>query len=477
MQAQPGSSLPLVVDLDGTLLATDSLYESFWAGLGQAPVFTLLCVLRNISNPSRLKSALAARVQPDIENLPLRQEVLDQIAQAQQAGRMVVLASGADQRIVDAVAQRLGLAGVHLGSDGTTNLTGAAKAAVLVARFGAGGFAYMGDSRADIPVWQAAGQAIVVAPGKKLRRRIKALALTDVTFIGAPPSALALLRAMRPHQWVKNLLLFLPMLAAHQFDLATFGAILLGVASFCAAASSIYIVNDLLDLSADRQHAQKRFRPFASGAAKIVHGMALSVALGAVSLLVAAWLGWGMFGLVLLYMALSLAYSLRLKRLRWLDVFMLATLYTLRVVAGTLAGQLVLSGWLANFIFPVFLALGCVKRLTELAGAPPGKALAGRGYAPEDRADLRNIAIAATLAATVIFGLYTFSNIASALYIAPWLLRLAALIIPIWLARMILRGWQGRMNHDPIVFALTDAPGVALLLFGAVLVLSAAGLF
>lgn len=477
MQAQPESSLPLVVDLDGTLLATDSLYESFWAGLGQAPVFTLLRVLRNISNPSRLKSVLATRVQPDIENLPLRQEVLEHIAQAQQAGRAVVLASGADQRIVDAVAQRLGLAGVHLGSNGTTNLTGAAKAAALVARFGAKGFAYMGDSRADIPVWQAAGQAIVIAPNAKLRRRVEALTLPNVTFIATPPAPLALLRAMRPHQWVKNLLLFLPMLAAHQFDLATFGAILLGVASFCAAASSIYIVNDLLDLSADRQHAQKRFRPFASGTAKIAHGMALSFGLGVLSLLMAASLGWGMFGLMLLYMALSLAYSLKLKRLRWLDVFMLATLYTLRVVAGTLAGQLVLSGWLANFIFPVFLALGCVKRLTELAGAAPGKALAGRGYAPEDRADLRNIAIAATVAATVIFGLYTFSNIASALYIAPWLLRLAALIIPIWLARMILRGWQGRMNHDPIVFALTDAPGVALLLFGAVLVLSAAGLF
>ena len=134
-----------------------------------------------------------------------------------------------------------------------------------------------------------------------------------------------------------------------------------------------------------------------------------------------------------------------------------------------------LSGWLANFIFPVFLALGCVKRLTELAGATPGRHLAGRGYAPQDRADLRNIAIAATVAALVIFGLYTFSDIAATLYTAPWLLRVAALIIPVWLARMIWRGWHGRMNHDPIVFALTDAPGVALLLLGVVLVLLAAG--
>ncbi|MEX0968998.1 MAG: UbiA family prenyltransferase [Paracoccaceae bacterium] len=476
MPTQPDSSLPLVVDLDGTLLATDTLYECFWAGMGHAPVATLLTVLRHFANPARLKAALVARVQPDIETLPLRQAVLDIITQAQKSGRDVVLASGADQHIVDAVARRLGLTGSHLGSDGATNLTGAAKATALVARFGARGFAYMGDSRADIPVWQAAGAAIVLAPSTALKRNVEALALPDVEFIGAPPAPLALLRAMRPHQWVKNLLLFLPLLAAHQFDLATFGAILLGVASFCAAASSIYIVNDLLDLSADRQHAQKRFRPFASGQAKIAHGMALSCGLGAVSLLAAFALGWGMVGLMLLYMALSLAYSLKLKRLRWLDVFMLATLYTLRVVAGTLAGDLVLSGWLANFIFPVFLALGCVKRLTELAAATPGKPLAGRGYAPEDRADLRNIAIAATVAATVIFGLYTFSDIASVLYTDPWLLRLAVLIIPVWLARMILRGWQGRMNHDPIVFALTDAPGVALLGLGTVLVLVAAGL-
>jgi len=466
---------PLVVDVDGTLLATDTLFESFWVGIGNSPRASLAAVLKGFSSRAALKTGLAAVAMPQIALLPLRAEVVALIKTAQAAGRDVILASGADQSIVDSLANRLGLSGKHLGTANGVNLTGANKAAALVARYGREGFDYVGDSLADIPVWAAARKGYVVSPNARLRAKLsaKALAPTEIQIAASP---WALVRAMRPHQWVKNVLMLLPVLAAHRFDLATLGAVLLGILAFSAAASSIYIVNDLLDLSADRQHPEKRFRPFAAGTASLTSGMGLSLGLGAMALGIAGLLGWPLVGVIAVYMTLSLAYSLQLKRLRWVDIFMLATLYTLRVVAGSLAGGLELSGWLANFVFPVFLALGCVKRLTELATATPGKQLAGRGYAPEDRGDLRNIALAALAAATTIFVMYSFSDIASLLYPHPWVLLIAALIIPIWLGRMIARGWQGQMNHDPIVFALRDPRGLALLAIAMMLVLFAAGL-
>ena len=469
------SSVPLVVDVDGTLLATDTLFESFWCGLGNAPIATLGAVFSGLPSRASLKTKLADVVLPDIASLPLRSTVLAQIKAAQADGRMVVLASGADQRIVDALATRLGLEGNHYGTSPSVNFTGDHKAARLVERFGEGGFDYIGDSAADISIWAVARQGYVIEPTGRLRAAIAAKGLTPKS-IPADSRPYGLVRAMRPQQWVKNLLLLLPLLSAHRFDVATLGAVLLGIVAFSAAASSIYIINDLLDLSADRQHSQKRFRPFAAGDSSILSGMALSLGLSAGALGLAGFIGWQLVGLIAVYMLLSLAYSLHLKRLRWLDVAMLATLYTLRIVAGSLAAGLDMSGWLANFIFPVFIALGCVKRLTELANAPEGKTLAGRGYKPEDRGDLLNIAIASTFAATVIFVMYSYSTIASVLYVQPWVLRLAAIVIPIWLGRMISRGWRGQMDHDPIVFALRDVRGLGLLTSALVLVLVAAGL-
>jgi 4-hydroxybenzoate polyprenyltransferase len=244
---------------------------------------------------------------------------------------------------------------------------------------------------------------------------------------------------------------------------------------FSAAASSIYIINDLMDLEADRKHETKRKRPFAAGAATILSGMGVSALLALGALGSALWLSWQMAAIIALYMVLSLSYSLGLKRLRWVDIATLAALYTLRVVAGSVAVGVPMSGWLGAFIFPIFLALGGVKRLVELGKAKDEAPLPGRGYARRDRADLRNIAITASVGALVVYTLYTYSEIAAVLYNNPLGIRLAAIPVALWLGRMITLGWQGRMDYDPIVFALRDPIGLALVGAGAFMLMQAAG--
>ncbi len=466
--------LPLVVDVDGSLLKTDLLLESFWAALGRHPVLCLLAVLRFALNRPMLKLKLAEMAALNIDLVPLRDDVVKLMEKAGGEGREVVLASGSHISLVERLSARLGLGAGALGTDGLVNLTGHNKAAALVARFGKGGYAYIGDSAIDIPVWQAGAGGYVVAARGRLVRKIAAAGV-NIDPIGARATRLPLLKSMRPHQWVKNILLLLPLLAAHRTDALGLALAAWGIAVFSAAASSIYIVNDLMDLEADRQHETKRKRPFASGEAGILAGMGLSAGLG-IAALVGAWLlSWQMAAIVALYMGLSLSYSMGLKRLRWVDIVMLAALYTLRVVAGSVAVGVAMSGWLGAFIFPIFLALGGVKRLIELGKTRDEAPLPGRGYARQDRADLRNISITASVGALVIYMLYTYSEIAARLYENLWEIRLAAIPVGLWLVRMIALGWKGRMDYDPIVFALRDPIGLALVGAGAFLLVQAAG--
>jgi len=465
------SILPLAVDVDGSLLKTDLLLESFWAALGRQPVACLLVVFRYMLNRPMLKKQLAALARLDVSLLPLQEDV---VAVMRAAKGEVVLASGSDSSLVGELSVRLSLKSKPMASDGRINLTGDRKAAALAARFGAGEYCYIGNSSADIPAWAASAGGYVVGAQAGFARKVAALG-PDIRPLGAPVKLRALLRALRPHQWVKNILLLLPLLAAHRADAAGLLLAGIGMALFSLAASSIYIVNDLMDLEADRKHETKCKRPFASGEASLLAGMGVSAGLGLVALVGALLLSWQMAAIIALYMVLSLSYSMGLKRLRWVDIAMLAALYTLRVVAGSVAVGVAMSGWLGAFIFPIFLALGGVKRLIELGKAKGEAALPGRGYARRDRADLRNIAITASVGAMVVYTLYTYSDIAATLYQNLWMIRLAALPVALWLTRMIMLGWKGKMDYDPIVFALRDPIGLALVGTGAFMLVQAAG--
>lgn len=287
----------------------------------------------------------------------------------------------------------------------------------------------------------------------------------------------ALLKAIRPHQWVKNILLLLPLLAAHRFDSGSLLLALLGIVAFSAAASSIYVVNDLVDLEADRLHPKKCKRPFASGTVPLTVGMLTGLVLVSVALGVGAYLGPKFLAITLLYVFVSVAYSMRLKRMRWVDIILLASLYSVRVVAGAAAAGVAVSGAMLFFIFPVFLTLGAVKRLTELTLATNDERLPGRGYGRPDRGKLLNFAVVSMISALVIFFIYSQSAQAMALYPDRWFLWLAILPLAAWLFRMVRLGYYGKQDYDPIVFALSDKRGIGLILITLSLMFYAAGLW
>jgi len=467
---------PLVLDVDGTFLKTDLLLENFWAGLGRDPLATLGASVRHIRRPARLKAALAQIAPLRTDLMPVHPDVKALAEKNAAQGREVILASASHDGLVRQLAEEHGLSATVFASSEGQNLKGAAKAQALVAEYGEQGFDYAGNAPVDAEVWDHAENVIMVGAQPTLAGRLAAKGRNVVTYEGGWRFA-DLMRALRPHQWVKNVLLLLPLLAAHAFTAEALLPVLLGIVAFSFGASSIYVVNDLLDLEADRLHKTKKNRPFASGKVPIGVGMAAGAALGLTALAIAAALNWAFFGIVVLYILTSLAYSLKLKRMRWVDIAVLASLYTIRVIAGAAAGEVAITGTMLVFVFPVFITLGCVKRITELAKAEGDERLPGRGYGRPDRHDLLNVAGIGVFGALLIFFIYTLSDQARALYPDRWLLWAAMPFLAHWLIRMVRLGWQGKMDYDPIVFAMRDKVGLGVMLFTLSLMFWAAKLW
>ena len=467
--------LPLVVDLDGTLLRTDSLHEALLALVSARPADVLRLPGWISTGRAGLKAELAERTPPPGDTLPLNDDVVALVGAARENGRRTALVSAADQRQVDAVAKATGLFDEAWGSTPQRNLKGAEKARFLTDRFGEKGFDYAGDSHVDLPVWQAARHAITVGAGTALRRAASD-ANPDIRHLAPPDGparARSALRAMRPHQWSKNLLLFLPALAAHSLD-AVFSLILAFIA-FCLAASSVYIVNDLLDLAADRAHARKRKRPFAAGDLTPAFGVALAAVLLLAALIFALAVGGAFLGVLLVYLVITFAYSVWLKRKLLVDVLTLAGLYTVRIVAGGVAVSVPLSPWLLGFSIFLFLCLAAVKRQAELVDLmASGRSAAGRAYAPDDLPVLRGIAITASQATVLVLALYIASEEVQALYPDPWILWGICPLLLYWALRMVMKAHRGLMTDDPIVFAASDRVSLVLIIACASLALAAA---
>ncbi|MEM7471925.1 MAG: UbiA family prenyltransferase [Pseudomonadota bacterium] len=466
---------PLVLDVNGTLLKTDLLYECLWRGLGLDPMSTLKAIWRNRGDKPGLKAALTQIAELRLDLMPVNPHVQALADAAKSQGHEVVLASASDYRIVHDLAALHGLSPRVFATRNGVNLRGRAKADALVGEYGLGGFHYAGNDKTDLKVWPKGDDAIIVGHVAGAKQSLEPV--HDVTQLEGGWGWAGLLRGMRPHQYVKNVMLLLPLLAAHQFGLIPFLTIVLAIVAFSAAASCIYIVNDLLDLEADRLHVKKKHRPIASGAVPISIGMKTCAVLGVLALGIGASLNWAFFGVIVLYMATSLAYSLKLKQMRWIDIATLASLYTLRVVAGAAAAEIYVSIYMLVFTFPVFVTLGCVKRLTELTLATSDERLPGRGYGKPDRSDLLNVACLGMFAALLVFFMYTFTEQAMTLYQSQWLLWVAMLPMAGWLWRMVSLGYKGKQDYDPIVFALRDRHGLSLIVFTLTLMFYAAGLF
>jgi len=449
------ASKPLVVDVDFTLLHTDMLFECFWNALGRAPFATLLAVLTTLHSRAKLKRRLALLAKVDVSLLPVNEDVVRLIEDARAEGLPVYLASGGDELMVRELAGHLDLSDHHFASNGVNDMTAQNKARTLVRWFQSGGFSYVGDRMADVPVWEEADKIYVVGDSPSVAQAVKRLN-KDVSFIGGGWSMLELLRSMRMYQYIKNALLLLPILAAQRTDLYGFTNVFLGIIAFSLVASAIYIANDLFDLDSDRRHPFKKNRPFASGAVPIPVGMLSGLLLGLLGLLIAGAMGRDVFAVFVVYIILSFAYSMGLKRIRWVDIITLTALYVIRVIAGAEAANMPISLWLLAFIIPVFISLSSVKRMTELARTSRTTALPGRGYTRADRANLFLLARLSAVVAVLMFVIYTFSPTALALYTGIWELRWCAIPVSIWLYRMIYTSLVGKQDYDPISFAIRD---------------------
>lgn len=375
-----------------------------------------------------------------------------------------MLCTATDATIAQAIADHLGLFDEVIASDGSTNVAGAHKAQALRERFGQGGFDYAGNAAPDLPVWAQARKAIVVNGNAALVQ--KAQGIAEVEHIFPPQSAgiSTLRRMLRVHQWLKNLLLFVPLLAAHQLGNGpAWLALLLAFASFSLCASSVYIANDLLDLESDRLHPRKRLRPFASGQMPVWQGVVFAPLLLLASLLLATFVGGQFLPWLLAYFVLTCAYSWGLKRLVLVDCLTLALLYTLRIVAGAAAVGQALSFWLLAFSVFLFLSLAFVKRYAELeVQVLSGKQkILGRGYHTTDAPIVQTMGIVSGYASVLVLALYLNSDAVLRLYRAPQVIWGAVPVMLFWVSWMWLQAQRGQMHDDPLVFAVKDRASLA----------------
>ncbi|MDR3741655.1 MAG: UbiA family prenyltransferase [Terracidiphilus sp.] len=448
---------PLCVDLDGTLIKSDSLQDAFFQFLRRFPLELWRVPLWLLKGKARLKLEIARRAPLDPARLPYNVAVRTFLQAQRRLGRPVYLATGADSALAERVARHLGLFDGVLASDGVTNLTHASKLRSLKERFGS--FDYIGNARADLPLLAGAREAMVANPTLPLRLALRTRRIPIAhTFIDRRPLLRSILKAVRVHQWAKNILLFVPLAMSHHFSLRALGAAMAAFFCFSFIASANYLINDLLDVENDRRHSSKRLRPFAAGDLLGTVGIALSVGLAAAAVALLPALN-GVFGFwMAVYIVTTLSYSFFLKRVAIVDVLLLSGLYTLRLLAGGAATGTEISQWLAGFSSFLFLSLAMVKRYSELENLRERGLTAthGRGYLVTDMEQIRSFGTSSAYAAVVVFMLYIARPDVTILYRHASRLWLVVPLLIYWLNRVWLLAGRGELDDDPVVFAMRD---------------------
>jgi 4-hydroxybenzoate polyprenyltransferase len=463
---------PLCVDLDGTLVKSDTLVDSLMVLAHRHPAAFLRTPFWAVKGKAHLKSQVTSMVTLDAAHLPYNRPLLDYLKEEHATGRKLYLTTGADRVLARSIAAHLGIFEDVMASDGAVNLTGTQKLKQLEQRFAVDGFDYIGNALPDLPLLQGARQAMLANPDFRLHSALKSRKIAvSRKFLDRSRLPVALSKALRVHQWAKNLLVFLPLLLAHSFSAAR---LLIAVAAFLCfslTASATYILNDLLDLEHDRVHLNKRRRAFAAGDLSVAAGLAISLSFVVVALITAAYLPRTFLAYLLLYFVTTVAYSLVLKRIVLVDVVILSSLYTVRMLAGAAATRTPISPWLAAFSVFLFLSLAMVKRFSELRnlhtrGLNPTNA---RGYILSDIEQLRSFGTSSAYASIVIFALYISGHDVVALYHHPNRMWLITPLMILWLSRVWLLASRGVLDEDPVVFALTDRMSL-LLGLGVVLI-------
>ncbi|MEZ5702010.1 MAG: UbiA family prenyltransferase [Burkholderiaceae bacterium] len=455
----------LCVDLDGTLTRSDLTFESLLSALKARPWILFLLPWWLFQGKSYLKTQLARLVQPDATVLPYHPDVIGLIQDARRQGRLVALVTGSHISLAKRVADHLLLFDEVMGSTPNQNLTGHRKATALEGRFGRGRFDYVANSKVDLAIWAKASGAVTVNAPKSVVRQVAAMGIAHRDIPPQTTGWRTWLKAIRLQQWLKNLLLFIPVVTAHEvLNLHAMTGAVLAFVCFGLLASATYLINDMLDLEADRHHHKKRHRPFASGAISLQAGVAAVAGLFAMGLVLAWNLSNGFQLAMAAYLVCTLLYSLRLKRFASLDVIVLAGLYTLRIIAGAFAANISLSFWLLAFSMFIFLSLAMVKRVAELVevqkdelvSGKPQRKLRGREYSTQDIGMLQAMGAASGYLAVLVLALYIHSPEVVTLYRTPQLLWLIAPLMLLWVTRLWMVTSRGFMDEDPIFFAVKD---------------------
>jgi len=468
--AAPASSIPLVVNLDHALIRSDLLIEAFFSHLGQS--LRAIVTLRSWSfgGPARFRQALGDWVTEDVTSLPYDDAVIARLRTAKAEGRAVYLVSALGESFTAKVAAHFNLFdGWVAAADGDRSTT--TRAARLISLFGEGGFDYIGSGKGDRPVWQRAATAVAVRTPGSVTRTLRSASGSPAEVEPHHNKLRVWMRLLRPHQWLKNALVAVPLLIGHNFLPGIVFETLLAFVAFSICASSVYIVNDLVDIQADRAHPTKRARPFASGELPVIAGGLLALAFAVLAFILAALIAPAFLGVLAVYYATATAYSVYLKRKMVIDVVTLAGLYTLRVIGGAMAGDLLVSQWILAFSMYLFLALALIKRHAELtirfdAGLPDPT---NRNYRSGDLSVIAGLAAAAGYSAVLVFALYVSSDTALGRFSHPEILWLACPVLLFWISRLLLLSHRHLVQDDPIIFAVKDR--VSWISGGVILVL------
>lgn len=463
MESATEAGPPLVVDMDGTLLRTDVLYEGMAAAFAKRPLAALAALPLLLRGRAPFKRRIAEIAPLDVDGLPAREDFVAWLETEKARGREVHLVSAGEERIVAAVAARFGVFDTAQGSDGARNLKGSRKAEELRRRF-PGGYVYAGDSRADLAVWRTAAGAVLTGASSAVAAQAARLTMIEKRFDNPPAGVRAWRKALRLQQWAKNLLLFAPLFLAGMFDDAH--AIVMTLIAFVLVgltASGTYVLNDLADLQADRRHRSKRARPFASGVLGVEKGMIAAPLFIGGGLAAAFALNVNFGAILLIYLITTLSYSFRLKTVPFLDVSVLAGLYTLRLIMGAVVIGAPVSAWLLTFSAAFFLSLSLAKRHVEVAHATGSGKVMGRGYRVEDAPLTLAFGVASGLASIQILVTYLIEEaFPSGVYVAPGFLWAAPVLIALWVMRIWLLAHRGELDDDPVAFAVRDKISYAL---------------
>jgi 4-hydroxybenzoate polyprenyltransferase len=456
---------PLCVDLDGTLVKSDTLYDSLCVLMRHSPLTALKLPFWLFGGKARVKAELAMVAPIDATRLPYNQKLLQYLRQEHRNGRAIYLVTGADNRLAAAVSAHLHLFVGVLGSDGAKNLTGAKKLAALKNRFAE--FDYIGNASIDLPLLAASVEPMVANPTRGLLLALKARKIKPVhDFRDHRPFFSTITKAIRVHQWAKNVLVFVPLLLSHKLTQPGITAALECFFCFSFTASANYLVNDLLDIESDRHHATKRLRPFAAGDLSVLRGFFLIFLLTAatVTLLLLPGLPWHFVLWLIAYAIVTTSYSFWLKRIALVDVIVLSGLYTLRMMAGGAATATVISPWLAAFSTFLFLSLAMVKRFSEIENLRERGVTAthGRGYLATDLEQIRSFGTSSGFVAVLVFTFYISRPDVTDLYRHSNRLWFIVPLLLLWILRVWLKASRGELDDDPVIFALRDRMSLAI---------------